>query len=160
MNIFMYRCTYCSFCGHCYVTYWDIVGTYSYLVNASICKLSFCNSVVLSESHIYTCNIYHVTYKLCNQYSDVVISRNVTDRHVASIMLFHVSRWIDIVHYIIWVYFCYTRELCHYNDSHVVYLLYVHVTCASVRCVTVCWLLTDIFMFIACDLGTVCRNFV
>ena len=74
MNIFMYRCTYCSFCGHCYVTYWDIVGKYSYLVNASICKLSFCNSFVMSESHICTRNIYHVTYKFCNQYSDVVIS--------------------------------------------------------------------------------------
>ena len=105
MNVFMYRCTYCSFCGYCYVTYWDIVGKYSYLVNASICKLSFCTSFVMFESHIYTCYIYHVTCKVCNHYSDVVISSNATDRHVASIMIFHVSRWIDIVHYIILVYF-------------------------------------------------------
>ena len=159
MNIFMYRCTYCSFCGHCYVTYWDIAGKYSYLVNASICKLSFCNSFVMSESYICKCNIYHVTYKLCKQYSDVVISSNATDRHVASIMIFHVSRWIDIVHYIIWVFLCNTRELCHDNDSHVMYHLYMHVTCASVRRVIVWWLLTDIVIFISHDLGTVCRNF-
>ena len=48
-----------------------------------------------------TCNMYHVTCKLCNHYSDVVISSNATERHVESIMKFHVSGWIDIVHYII-----------------------------------------------------------
>ena len=33
---------------------------------------------------------------------------------------------------------CYTGGLCHDNDSHVMYFLYVQVTSASVRCVIVC----------------------
>ena len=101
MNMSMYRCKYCCFCSHYQVTYLDIVGKYSYVVYASIGKLSFCDSFVMSASHICTCNMYHVTCKLCNHYSDVVISSNATERNVASFMNFHVSGWIDIVHYII-----------------------------------------------------------
>ena len=54
---------------------------------------------------------------------------------------------------------CYTRGSCHDKDSHVMHFLYVQVTSASVRCVIMWWLLTDIFISISSDLGTVCRNF-
>ena len=54
---------------------------------------------------------------------------------------------------------CYTRGSCHDDDSHVMHFLYVQVTSASVRCVLMWWLLTDIFISISSDLGTVCRNF-
>ena len=101
MNISLYRCKYCCFCAHYHVSSCNIVGKYPYAVYASIGKLSFCDSFVMSESQICTCNMYHATCKLCNYYSVVVISSNATERNVTHIMNFPVSGWIDIVHYII-----------------------------------------------------------
>ena len=81
----------------------------------------------VTSAHV-TCIMSHA--KLCNHDNNVVISSNAIERHVPSIMNFHVRGWIDIVHIL-----CYTRGSCHDKDSNVMYFLYVKVTSASVRCV-------------------------
>ena len=49
------------FCSYYKVTYRDVVGKYSYVVCASIGKLSFSDSCVISQSNIFKCKMYYVT---------------------------------------------------------------------------------------------------
>ena len=79
------------------------------------------------------CIMSHV--KLCNHYSDVVISSNATERHVASIIIFMLEDglilYITSYEHIL----CFTRGSCHDKDSNLMHVLYVKVISASVRCV-------------------------
>ena len=68
----------------------QVLVNYNFVIHLLCLKVTSAH-VTLIMSHV----------KLCNHYSDVVISSNAIERNVASIMNFHVRGWIDIIHYII-----------------------------------------------------------